>query len=69
MWTLRRDGERWSLWAGAADRADATIVLSDDTAWRLMFNALPPARAVDRIVTTGEPSLAAPLVHARSVIV
>jgi uncharacterized protein (TIGR03083 family) len=69
MWTLRRDGERWSLWAGAADRADATIVLSDDTAWRLLFNALPPARAVDRIVTTGEPSLAAPLVHARSVIV
>ena len=69
VWTLRRDGGQWSLWAGAADRATTTIVLSDDTAWRLLFNALPPAQAIDRIVTTGERSLAAPLVQARSVIV
>lgn len=69
VWTLRRDRGRWSLWAGAADRATTTIVLSDDTAWRLLFNALPPAQAIDRIVTTGERSLAEPLVQARSVIV
>ena len=69
VWTLRRDGGRWSLLAGAADRATTTIVLSDDTAWRLLFNALPPAQAIDRIVTTGERSLAAPFVQARSVIV
>ena len=69
VWTLRRDGGRWSLWAGAADQPTTTIVLSDDTAWRLLFNALTPAQAIDRIVTTGERSLAAPLVQARSVIV
>ena len=69
VWTLRRDGDTWSLWAGAAERTTTTIVLSDDTAWRLLFNALPPAQASERIRTTGDPALAAPLVQARSVIV
>ena len=69
LWTLRRDRERWSLWAGSPERSNATLVLSDDTAWRLLFNALPPSQAIPRIVATGEPALAAPFVHARSVIV
>jgi hypothetical protein len=69
VWTLRRDGARWSLWAGVPDNPTTTIVLDDDTAWRVLFNALPPEEAVRRIVMTGDPSLAEPLVHARSVIV
>ena len=69
VWTLRRDGDTWSLWAGAAERPTTTIVLSDDTAWRLLFNALTPAQASERIRTSGDPALAAPLVQARSVIV
>lgn len=69
LWTLRRDGPRWSILAGASDSPTTTIVLYDDTAWRLLFNALPPAEAVRRIVTSGDVALAEPFVHARSVVV
>ena len=69
MWTLRRDGPRWSISDGAPDNPTTTIALDDDTAWRLLFNALPPVQAAGRIVASGDLSLAEPLVHARSVIV
>jgi hypothetical protein len=44
-------------------RADA------DTAWRLLFNALSPAAARERLTTTGDPALTSPLLAARSVMV
>jgi hypothetical protein len=43
--------------------------MSDDTAWRLLFNALPADR-VDHLVTRrGDAAVSAPLLRARSVIV
>jgi uncharacterized protein (TIGR03083 family) len=69
LWTLRRDAERWTLWAGSEATESARVRLSDDTAWRLLFNALPPERLADRITVTGEMRLAEPLARARSVVV
>jgi len=69
LWTLRRDAARWTLWAGSEATESARVRLSDDTAWRLLFNALPAERLADRMAVTGEMRLAEPLARARSVVV
>ncbi len=69
IWTLRRDADRWTLWAGATHDARAGAVLSDASAWRLLFNALSPAHAEAAVQRLGDPALTAPLLRARSVIV
>jgi hypothetical protein len=43
--------------------------MSDDTAWRLLFNALSPGQAETLVARSGDPALSAPLLRARSVIV
>jgi hypothetical protein len=70
VWTLRRDVNGWSLWAGEESGESARVAMSDDTAWRLLFNALPPDSAYDSLLTkSGDPALLDPLLRARSVIV
>ena len=66
-WTLRRDPDRWSIWEGG-DSAAATVSLSDQDAWRLLFNALSSQEASRAVRIRGESGLAAPLLRARSVI-
>jgi hypothetical protein len=39
------------------------------TAWRLLYNALTPEASASRVAIDGDPSLAAPLLRARSVMV
>jgi uncharacterized protein (TIGR03083 family) len=69
VWTLRGDTDGWTLWAGQDGSETARATMSDDTAWKLLFNALPADRA-DRLVTrSGDPVLFGPLLRARSVIV
>ena len=69
VWTLRREDDRWTLWAGEESQAATRVRMTDDTAWRLLFNALPPQHLAGRLKVTGEAALAEPLVAARSVIV
>src|SRR6185503_16192533 len=66
-WTLKRERDRWTLWAGAAEDPSARIRLSDDAAWRLLFNALPPARAAEAVSVEGRSELIGPLLRARAV--
>ena len=69
-WTLQRDDRRWTLGEGApAATPAARAVMSDDTAWRLLFNGLDAAAAAHRLELTGAAALTAPLLRARSVIV
>jgi uncharacterized protein (TIGR03083 family) len=68
-WTLRSDPGQWTLWAGAATNPTARVRLSDDTAWRLLFHALPADSASAAIQIDGRQELAQPLLGARSVIV
>jgi hypothetical protein len=68
-WTLRGDSEQWTLWAGAAMNPTTRVRFSDDTAWRLLFHALPPDSALAAIQIDGRQELAQPLLSARSVIV
>ena len=69
IWTLRRDETRFRLFAGEEAGEAARVAMSDDTAWRLLFNALAPGRADALLTRSGDPALSAPLLRARSVIV
>ena len=40
-----------------------------DTAWRLLFNALPPDAAAERATITGDAALAEPMLRTRSLMV
>jgi uncharacterized protein (TIGR03083 family) len=69
-WTLRYASGRWQVVEGAAaDGAAARAVMSDNTAWRLLFNGLDATAAARRVTLTGPAALTAPLLRARSVIV
>ena len=69
VFTLLRDGERWTLLLGQEASESARASMSDDSAWRLLFNALPRERAGALVARTGDAALLAPLLSARSVIV
>ncbi len=69
VWTLVRERAEWVLTDQAAGgNVTAACEMSDDTAWRLLFNALPREQ-VSGIRGSGDASLLAPLLRARSVVV
>ena len=68
-WTLLRQNGVWTIWAGAVANASARVHLSDQAAWRLLFNALPPAEAAKALRVDGRLDLASPLMSARSIVV
>lgn len=68
-WTLERSAGAWALGAGAPPSPAATVTMTDDTAWRLLFNGLDAAAARDRITVAGDGHLAAPLFSARSIVI
>jgi len=43
--------------------------MSDETAWRILFNALPADAAAAAVKVEGDRTLAAPFLTARSVII
>ena len=69
-WTLvhQSDGH-WDIGPGLRAAPAVTASMADETAWRLLFNALPPSAARDLIRLEGDPALAEPLIRARAVIV
>src|SRR5262245_62358489 len=48
-WTLKRDADRWTLWSSRPDRVDAWVSMSDDVAWRLLYNGLTAAQVPSQI--------------------
>jgi uncharacterized protein (TIGR03083 family) len=69
QWTLRRDANHWSLWAGPSPDPTARIRLSDETAWKVLFNALPAADATRLTQVDGRIDLAQAVLHARSIVI
>ena len=69
MWTLQREADRWVMLSGCPEKADAAVRISDQNAWRLLFNALLDAQASAAVEVEGKQSLIQPLLSARSVIV
>jgi uncharacterized protein (TIGR03083 family) len=68
-WTLSRDENRWTLWRGEPPSPTSRLRLDDDTAWKLLFNALSEAEAAHSVRFEGRAELGRALLRARSVIV
>lgn len=69
VWSLIREDGAWQVWRGAAPEPAVTVRADPDTAWRLLYNALPLAIARERVSIQGDATLAAPLLSTRSVMV
>ena len=68
-WTLERANGAWQLLSGTHDAPAARVTMTDDTAWRLLFNRLPREAAGAAIRVDGDAALAAPLFEARSIVI
>ena len=69
QWTLMRDADHWSLWAGQTRNPTAHVRLSDETAWKVFFNALRAADATRLTEIEGRSDLAQPVLRARSIVI
>jgi uncharacterized protein (TIGR03083 family) len=69
QWTLFRDERRWTLFRGEPPATTTRVRLTDDTAWKLLFNALSESEAAGAMHVEGRRELGYALVRARSVIV
>jgi uncharacterized protein (TIGR03083 family) len=68
-WSLRRQPTCWHLSQGHSSGPDVLVRVSQDAAWRLLFNGLTQAQAREAISVEGPEDLAKPFLDARSVIV
>lgn len=68
-WSLVREGVRWQLYRDAAPDPATDVTLDPDSAWRLLYNALPITVARQRARIQGNASLAEPLFAARSIMI
>ncbi len=57
-WAVAHDGGRWRLFEGQPDAPRARVSLDEDSAWRLLFKALPRAVAERRTRRSGDARLA-----------
>jgi hypothetical protein len=69
VFTLVREDEVWRLFEGEPEGVRTRLSMDADTAWRLLYNALPQDAACARATLAGDQALAAPLLAARSVMV
>ncbi|HET8836167.1 MAG TPA: maleylpyruvate isomerase family mycothiol-dependent enzyme [Gemmatimonadales bacterium] len=56
-WTLRREEQRWALYAGAVPGPAATVTMTDDAAWRLFAKQLKGDAARGRVTVAGDQAL------------
>jgi hypothetical protein len=68
-WSVVRGDSGWQVLRGRAEHAAASLSTDADSAWRLLYNALPPNEAGDRVSVRGNRTLAEPMFSARSVMV
>ena len=68
-WSLLKETSRWTLHAGAADRsADATVQMSQDTAWRFLSTRKRKAELLEHIEISGAHELCAGILGATAVM-
>jgi uncharacterized protein (TIGR03083 family) len=68
-WTLLYGDGGWDINEGDVGDSTTALTMSDEIAWRLLFNALPLSQARAFVHVTGDDALALPLFGARAVIV
>ncbi|MCW5849943.1 MAG: hypothetical protein KIT87_07650 [Anaerolineae bacterium] len=68
QWTVRHEGNGWTLYTGRPATPNAQVVLDQDTAWRLLTRGLPLNSGLDRATLHGNPALARQLFEMVSII-
>jgi uncharacterized protein (TIGR03083 family) len=68
-WSLVREASAWTVFRGAAPDETARVTMDADTAWKLLYHALPADAVRARIAVEGDAALVEPLLRARSVMV
>lgn len=68
-WSVVREGSGWEVFRGASAGPAARVRMDADTAWRLLYHALPPDAVAARVSIDGDRALAAPMLRTRSVMV
>ena len=69
VWSIVREADAWSVMRGQAEQRAAAVVADADSAWRLLFHALPVDRAHEVLAITGDAALVEPLLRTRAVMV
>ena len=68
-WTLLRGDAGWTLHSGEPSSATTRAILTDDAAWKLLFNALPRDEAIAAVRSSGDAGLLETLLRARSIVI
>ncbi|MDP9180152.1 MAG: maleylpyruvate isomerase family mycothiol-dependent enzyme [Chloroflexota bacterium] len=66
--SLVRDGGRWQLVQPVPAKADATVELDGDTAWRVFAKNISPAEARQRATITGDETLGERVLQTVSIV-
>ncbi len=69
VWSVVRAAGGWTVRRGRGTNPAASVRADADTAWKLLFNALPLDAARARVAISGDRRLAEPILNARSVMV
>ncbi len=69
VWSVIRETSGWNVVRGRVPDAVASLRTDGETAWKLLYNALPTEAARGRVTITGEAALTEPMLAARSVMV
>jgi uncharacterized protein (TIGR03083 family) len=67
-WTLLRAPQGWQLFTGSLPHPDATVRLSQDTAWRLLSKGLRTGEASARVSILGDSDLGSTFLRTLSVM-
>lgn len=67
-WTVLRERDGWQLFSGKPERADAQIVMGEDTAWRLFTKGIGPVEAREKAALRGDLALAERALQAIAII-
>ncbi len=67
--TLEYADGAWRLFTGSTAAPTTRVALTDDAAWRLLFNGLSETEAGNALKVSGDSALAQPLMAARSIVI
>jgi hypothetical protein len=68
VWTLVREPERWTLFAGSGARSDAKVSLDQETAWKLLSKGLERSSARSRVLIQGDRELGEPVLGSLAIM-
>ncbi len=68
-WSAVREPAGWRLFEGEPSAPSARVTMDGETAWRLLYNALPAEEARARVTAEGDGRLVAAVLRTRSVMV